>query len=1135
MKKMKSKKSTYAILMAIVLMVTMINPNVAGSTTKVAKAATPLTFENVSDDGEDKISITDERTFESIVTLADNTTKEQAEALAKEVTWSLSRTKGIQNEKDYPYQFLGGKLEDWKVFDTNDALFTAQTDAVEKDGKYVLKLTLKNKYFFNDEKGNGADGIDQRKRSQVRSAMLDFVGKYTLECKDKAGTVLGTTEVRVNPYDSYHLNSEFSTALRSVESYVAKRNDMYAEVRSMGTSTNGYDMPYILLADSRQTLLDYQKLKERTETEPQDVINEIKSGKLLDYKIPILYSNVHADENPGADAPMEFVKKLAYSDKTNNIIEFKMATGFTEEGKKQFDKEMDEKNTHWSELIKDYPTGIGFITEDNVDKYGAPASGVVDVEKYYKIETIKMDVSELLDKVFFIIVPEENVDARTVNSRTNGNGFDLNRDNLFQTQVETQNMTRLIATWNPATFIELHGFIGGFQIEPCSPTHEPNIEYDLFAENGIHAGEAFGNTAIVNNKQFNSYAMPLRDYMTEDKNGKPCWVAPWDDVSTGYTPQYSLLHGTVAFTIEVPEGNEDATKALTYGLLGQAHYVAQHRDEFFLNQVEGYKRGLENIDADSIRPWYVDIYDTPGAEADVFRPRYEENKNFFPEYYVIPLDAKNQKNPAPAYEMGEFLLRNGVKLDKLNKDVKVGKTTYKKGSYVVDMHQAKRNVANAALNDGVLMTGWTDIYSETITAFDKTRGFDCSVITKKGAFDGALTNVTKALKGKTTFTGSKDGAVIISNNGVDAVKAVNTLLKDKAKVGYITSGANKGDFVTSYSNYLDVKDEFILIAKGTTTVPKAKVLSKTTVYIPGDAGEFLTKSDGTPFGLKNYYDIGNTEYNWDFFALGEQLGFDITTDLDKADVIIGNEPVNEEEIKAIKAGKPYISYGNDTLGGIKENLITEGFDYYVGLWIEDALTTVKYVDSSMVTDKYVAEKDNIMYGYGGASITEVPKGAKVLIKTTNDDPLQGFLTKENLAKYKNSIQAIEYKKNGLDLTVFANTLTNKAHQQDDYRYATNAIYSKTLGKTYTLTKKATSLKTNVTKKTLKKGASYTIKATLKPALADEKKVSFTSSNKKVATVNSKGKVVAKKKGTCTITVKTTDGSKLVKKVKITVK
>ena len=54
-------------------------------------------------------------------------------------------------------------------------------------------------------------------------------------------------------------------------------------------------------------------------------------------------------------------------------------------------------------------------------------------------------------------------------------------------------------------------------------------------------------------------------------------------------------------------------------------------------------------------------------------------------------------------------------------------------------------------------------------------------------------------------------------------------------------------------------------------------------------------------------------------------------------------------------------------------------------------------------------------------------------------------------------------------------------------------------------------------KSLKKGKSFTIKAKLLPTGA-EAKVTYKSSNKKVATVNAKGKVTAKKAGTAVITV-----------------
>ena len=70
------------------------------------------------------------------------------------------------------------------------------------------------------------------------------------------------------------------------------------------------------------------------------------------------------------------------------------------------------------------------------------------------------------------------------------------------------------------------------------------------------------------------------------------------------------------------------------------------------------------------------------------------------------------------------------------------------------------------------------------------------------------------------------------------------------------------------------------------------------------------------------------------------------------------------------------------------------------------------------------------------------------MKTTADDPVEGFMSKDHIAQYKGSIQAFEYAGDGMDMTIFANTLTNKAHQQDDYRFLTGALYGKLLGDDY---------------------------------------------------------------------------------------
>ncbi len=70
--------------------------------------------------------------------------------------------------------------------------------------------------------------------------------------------------------------------------------------------------------------------------------------------------------------------------------------------------------------------------------------------------------------------------------------------------------------------------------------------------------------------------------------------------------------------------------------------------------------------------------------------------------------------------------------------------------------------------------------------------------------------------------------------------------------------------------------------------------------------------------------------------------------------------------------------------------------------------------------------------------------------------------------------------------------------------------------------------------TLKKGKTFKLKVTVKVTGGASKAVTYSSSNKKVATVNSSGKIKAKKKGKATITIKSkADSSKKVK-IKVTV-
>lgn len=324
-----------------------------------------------------------------------------------------------------------------------------------------------------------------------------------------------------------------------------------------------------------------------------------------------------------------------------------------------------------------------------------------------------------------------------------------------------------------------------------------------------------------------------------------------------------------------------------------------------------------------------------------------------------------------------------------------------------------------------------------------------------GAFSAdSLEEVDKAPKQKSVVEGKGDYAVI-DNNGLEAIKAVNQLLEDEKNVGLVTEGKHAGDYVVSADDLDSVKGDFVLDATRVKEAPAAKSIEKgIKVYVPKAYSEFQEDADGNEVGMSDYENRLNTNGNWDIYALDEQMGFTLTDDLDEADVIVGSQyPVNADEVaEKVKSGTPYVAYTADALQFVKDEKLASGLKFTPsdGDWLGyDALDTVEFPEDDLITATYAGEGDYLMYGYGGGYIEKAPKGAKVLIKTTDADPVEGFMPAEDIAAYKGQIQAVDYEKDGKSIALFANTLTNKAHQQDDYRYLTASIYSKQLGGDFT--------------------------------------------------------------------------------------
>lgn len=1050
------RKRTISLSFIIVLSLALVAssftaPKISFGDTTVGSEA--VTLDNTGE-GEDAISLTQERSF--IAKVKVDMTREQLEKAIEDKTirWNLSRKKGMQDPGEFPYQYLGGPMDEWKTVATTVEsggqeeidMFQNITNSVVTEGDALyLQMEFDSKTLF------GYNGIDNRDRVLVRNTILDYTGRYDLTCYH-GKSALGSTSVWVRPYDSFHTQSQVDEKLAELAAR-ANAAGLYAKIEAIGYSVKGRPINALFLSAKSSDLSNHLAQTERAETNPTQVKKEVAAGT-LDYKVPVVYSNIHSDEIIGADGCLDFVEAVVEAAEGSGKIPYNKITGLTSTGKATLQAEMSKDGKVWSELIKDKVTGVGFIQgegkfEPSNPKHTSDAvTNMTDeqMKKYYNISKKDLDIDEILTDMFFIVVPSENVDGRQAMTRTNANYFDLNRDNSYQTQPETQAMTQLIAKWNPITLYEIHGYYDEFVVEPCTPAHEPNAEYDLYIDTSIEQGENFGAAAIANNESINSFQLTLRDYLSVDNSGKKKWGA-WEDISPSYTPIYAFLHGCNAYTAEFPYGSHDAQQAVKYGLIGNADFVAENKDRMYLNQLEFFRRGLENIDADTISPYFVSQYDDIGAEADKFRKKYEENNNFFPEYYIIPISTSDQKNIQAAKEMAEYLLRNDVKLKQLTKDVTIHGKTYKKGSLVVDMHQAKRNMANSALYSNMVIDTWDALYSEPLTAFPQLRGFDAHVITKVGAIKAADTKkITKVPSIKTTTSGS-GSYMVLSNNSVDAIQAVNRLLKNGKTVGMITSGTNKGDFLVKKTDFNMVKNDYILVGKAVSKMPAAKAVKKAAkVYIPGrTSSAFTTTKNGREYGIKRYQDRLNTALGWDIFAFEQQMGFQVVDNPENADVIVGSRPLGEKELDLIKKGKPYIGYTVNALKAAKDLGID--IDYQTG-GSYDALTTVTYESDNLITAKYKQQKDNIMYGYGGNYITQAPKGAEILIKTTSDYPIEGFMAADYIEKYKGTIQAIDYKQGGCQITLFANTMTNKAHQLDDYRYLSNAIYSKMLASTF---------------------------------------------------------------------------------------
>ena len=295
------------------------------------------------------------------------------------------------------------------------------------------------------------------------------------------------------------------------------------------------------------------------------------------------------------------------------------------------------------------------------------------------------EVQTILQNVILLVNVIQNPDGRVLGTRANAAGFDINRDFLTQTQPETQATVKLINEWNPMVILDLHGFVNPMLIEPCTPPHNPNYEYDLYIKWALSEAEAM-ESELFAQTGFKAQ-IPFRDT-----------AQAWDDWSPAYTPMYGMYHGAVGHTLETAYSDVRGVNSHFAASWGMLKFVAANRQAMITDQIEIFRRGL--LDLPQI-----------AVSADVLKesafPQYLSlDLVDFPAAYIIPQGTPLQLSAQQPKRLVDFLLANGVQVDQANQAFTYNGVAFPAGTYLVWMDQPKRGLANTILGDGWDLSTW---------------------------------------------------------------------------------------------------------------------------------------------------------------------------------------------------------------------------------------------------------------------------------------------------------------------------------------------------------------------------------------------------------------------------------------------
>jgi hypothetical protein len=641
------------------------------------------------------------------------------------------------------------------------------------------------------------------------------------------------------------------------------------------------------------------------------------------------------------------------------------------------------------------------------------------------IETLAYEDSEevqnILENVILLVNVVQNPDGRVMGTRQNANGFDINRDFITQSQPETRATVKILTEWNPMVTLDLHGFVNPMLIEPTTPPHNPNYEYDLYLKWALY--EAYA----MRDELFEQTGFSAQIPYVEDPDG-------WDDWGAQYVPMYAMYHGSYGHTLETPdrrlgELTVDAHYAAVWGAL---NFVAENREAMLHDQIEIFRRGFLDLPQMLIPQGLLD--------ETVWEQYNELTIMEFPTAYVIPADVPFQQSSHQAARLVDFLLFNDVEVSKASQSFSVGGEEYPAGTYVVWMNQPKRGLANTFLSDGLDLSAvpGLDFYSPP-AAWSHPLLWGAHRVVVEDELNVKTVPVNNADKPSGSVTGKNPGAYAYEPTSLAAYQVTNMLIDRGVTVQRAT-----GSFT----------DNGITFEPGTFIVPADRDLAN---ELASQYTLDLFAISGPPAGAvtmeKQRIAVYADEYTrW---ALGV-LGFDFDT-VSTGDINAGavenydlflnysrswnglSNAGRTSLTNFFAAGGDYVGLRSTGIGLAKSAGILD-FDYTSLSTDNNAIVNVNYAANDSVAGGFLDE--DYAFVYGPAWFTRLGAG----IETSAELGAGDFLISGYWPGWEGSGAAgqpvvVHGSSGDGDATLIGLDTTFRAHPENSYRLLANAIYN----------------------------------------------------------------------------------------------